>query len=97
MTQPLRKLYSITNDGVRRQSRLKSYRCGWHRSEDKTVWECFAPVGISLSVWVRMESPGRRTRFVYDAGGGFKRNLLKTQPADWESLVDAFKDVRILE
>ena len=58
---------------------LPARLCGYHRDHG-AVWTAFTPTVNDLSSWVRLEAPGKRTCFVYDAGHGFRRNLMKRKP-----------------
>lgn len=59
-------------DGV--SKRLKCYFCGFV-TEKGVKWALWTPTGWSLSSMVRKEAPGKRTRFVYDAGHGLRRSV----------------------
>jgi hypothetical protein len=49
-------------------------------------WECWIPIGNAFSSWVRLECNGKRTRFVYDPNGSFKRNHALYPESEEESL-----------
>lgn len=49
--------------------------CGVYTDDKGVKWECYTPVGIELSAWVRLESTGRRPKMVYDPGNGFRKTL----------------------
>jgi len=70
----MRKLFSNAPYGG---AVLPCRAIGWYRDDAGVVWRAFAPTGIEMSVWVRLENPKRRTQFCYDAGGGFKATRVK--------------------
>jgi hypothetical protein len=57
-------------DGGRRL--LECSFCGFV-TELGVKWELWSPTGNRLSAIVRKEAPGKRTRFMYDPGNGFRR------------------------
>jgi hypothetical protein len=51
-----------------------------HSDGVSTVWK---PIGITASVWWRIERPGKRTRFSYDAGGSLYRTFESQEQGDY--------------
>jgi hypothetical protein len=65
---------------------VPSRPAGWYVDAEGVLWQAFVPSGNDMSAWVRLESPGRRAKMVYDAGGGFKAaRLLARKPRDPKS------------
>ncbi len=56
---------------------LESSHIGSFTDENEKEWQCFAPDGLRMSVWVRLEREGHKAHCIYDPGGEFKRNQVK--------------------
>ena len=50
--------------------------CGRFMDEIKGIWwECWTPIGIALSAWVRIETRGHRPSMIYDPGNHWRKTL----------------------
>lgn len=54
---------------------LESSKIGTYTDEDGITWDVWHTNGIAMSAWLRMEHPGKRPRFCYNAGGGWNDKI----------------------
>jgi len=53
---------------------------GYHKDRKGIVWRVYSPTVNQLSAWARLETDGRRGRFVYDPGYHWRSTLSKRRP-----------------
>ena len=64
----MRKLFSNHPYG---KKTLEARQVGTYTDESGVTWDVWKPTGLTMSVWYRLESVGKRAQFVYDAGRTF--------------------------
>ena len=80
------KLRYMASSGERRGKVVPTTYCGIFVDRAGVRWNAYSSTVLDLSAMVRLErqdAPGKRPRFVYDPGNGFRKTL--SDRPDWST------------